>query len=1034
MSLIRQRLLHFQAGTSDKVYEVDLVEVGPDRFVVNFRYGRRGSTLRDGSKTVLPVDRAQAERVFEKLVKSKTDKGYVDQQAVSPVQAASNLAPASTPPPAPREADPRHAALLTRLYNQKGKPGWTLERIIWRAGELRVVGASRAIALLLRNAPAMRVYCIAWSLARLAEPEGEQALVAIAGDGQLPASTRRVAQSGLLRVQTGEALEATRAALVAELPLPISLALGGGDLRGALERSVSFGDSWAEAKGRDVLGQAADAVTLLYMLGADRALSLEHARELPFAPPWFRPLRRLYKLAECHGDDELWGVLARRMDRERSNYSAGSWVNHLWLPRVGRVEVKKELGSDGSRLAFGTGTRKWFRRHNWRALQRLAHVGDAEAYCTMAAGLLLAYSDEDAGEARSVSYYDWSSRGRKHRYYPHYSNAWAFNRVLHDRSTRLEKKGASLLFGCARDWKPGDPVPSAREEAYPQLWNQQPLQLVRLLAASRCAPVHRFAAKALRANGPAWGKVTPDLLRQMFGAPYPDTVELAAEIAVSRFDPRNPDFELVLAVLGCAHGPARTKAAGWVRANPTLFLSQPNFVVTLALHALPETRRLALDLLAGVALPAEVAAEVVQAVIAAALRTTDEASTDILRDAAAVLLTAFSQELKRLPLTTVKELLAHPIEGVAELGAKVLLGHDVRPSELPDDLLADTMTSPFAVVRGIGIRLYGELPDSVLSERYMVLVHLCSNRHPDVRSAARPIVQRLSANETFARQLMSSLFELLKKPLDEGVPEDLVKLVRDHLPGRLATTDQVLDLVNAPATVTQELGGVLLREVVDPSALSVGQAARLGSSDILAVRQACWHILDADPERCKAAAVDVLPLLDAPWEDSREFARRFIAAHFGSDQLGPDLLVALCDSVREEVQAFGREMLTRLAQADQAQDFLLRLSQHPSPSMQLHASASLHTVSGDAALIASLERYFRSVLGRVNTGGVAKKRVQAFLRAEALGSEDCARVVVALLDDLSATCSVQDRAAAIETLVLVKARWPDLDLRLKVAS
>src|SRR5207253_2927319 len=70
--------LEFRQGTSDKVYEVDLCEVGPGQYVVNFRYGRRGTILRDGSKTPAPVAQAKAESVFDKLVASKRNEGYVD--------------------------------------------------------------------------------------------------------------------------------------------------------------------------------------------------------------------------------------------------------------------------------------------------------------------------------------------------------------------------------------------------------------------------------------------------------------------------------------------------------------------------------------------------------------------------------------------------------------------------------------------------------------------------------------------------------------------------------------------------------------------------------------------------------------------------------------------------------------------------------------------------------------------------------------------------------------------------------------------
>jgi len=71
-----QVVLYFKQGTSDKVYHVSLEEVENASFVVNFAYGRRGSTLTTGTKTKQPVDYTSAKPIYDKLVKSKTLKGY----------------------------------------------------------------------------------------------------------------------------------------------------------------------------------------------------------------------------------------------------------------------------------------------------------------------------------------------------------------------------------------------------------------------------------------------------------------------------------------------------------------------------------------------------------------------------------------------------------------------------------------------------------------------------------------------------------------------------------------------------------------------------------------------------------------------------------------------------------------------------------------------------------------------------------------------------------------------------------------------
>src|SRR4051794_32129201 len=98
MKLLNHVRLEFREGTSDKVYEVDLCEVGPGQFVVNFRYGRRGSALRDGSKTPAPVAQAQAQQIFDALVAEKRGKGYRDVPGAT--------APAAAGPPTARPAQP----------------------------------------------------------------------------------------------------------------------------------------------------------------------------------------------------------------------------------------------------------------------------------------------------------------------------------------------------------------------------------------------------------------------------------------------------------------------------------------------------------------------------------------------------------------------------------------------------------------------------------------------------------------------------------------------------------------------------------------------------------------------------------------------------------------------------------------------------------------------------------------------------------------------------------------------------------------
>lgn len=90
--------LYYREGSSDKEYHARIEPAGP-RFVVNFAYGRRGSTLNTGTKTNVPVDYEAACKTFIKLVNEKKAKGYTEGEAGTPYQnttkerRASNILP-----------------------------------------------------------------------------------------------------------------------------------------------------------------------------------------------------------------------------------------------------------------------------------------------------------------------------------------------------------------------------------------------------------------------------------------------------------------------------------------------------------------------------------------------------------------------------------------------------------------------------------------------------------------------------------------------------------------------------------------------------------------------------------------------------------------------------------------------------------------------------------------------------------------------------------------------------------------------------
>jgi len=80
---VKQADLYYKDAGSDKEYHVQL-EQKDDLFVVNFQYGRRGSTLTAGTKTPSAIPLEKADKIYDKLVAEKTGKGYTSGAAGTP--------------------------------------------------------------------------------------------------------------------------------------------------------------------------------------------------------------------------------------------------------------------------------------------------------------------------------------------------------------------------------------------------------------------------------------------------------------------------------------------------------------------------------------------------------------------------------------------------------------------------------------------------------------------------------------------------------------------------------------------------------------------------------------------------------------------------------------------------------------------------------------------------------------------------------------------------------------------------------------
>jgi hypothetical protein len=233
--------------------------------------------------------------------------------------------------------------------------------------------------------------------------------------------------------------------------------------------------------------------------------------------------------------------------------------------------------------------------------------------------------------------------------------------------------------------------------------------------------------------------------------------------------------------------------------------------------------------------------------------------------------------------------------------------------------------------------------------------------------------------------------------------------------------ETALNLLYGNYTAAQHVGIVILENYTSPGQLTIPQVVALGAHENIQVRQWSWKFFTQQAARIKYEKEAAVKLLESKWQDTRQFAIPFFRDQFTANDWSAEALITLADSVKPEVEALGRELITRFFESEQGIDYLLKLSQHPSEKMQLFATNYLERFAADdVAKLESLLFYFRSVLTRVNKSRIAKNRIYLFLLTEGRKSAEAAVVVSNLLSDVSAIAAIGDKARCIDILMQLK--------------
>ncbi|WP_419659466.1 uncharacterized protein Dvar_83620 [Desulfosarcina variabilis str. Montpellier] len=1027
MQQVRKARLYFKEGGADKVYEVELLRFSKDRYVVNFRYGRRGGRLREGTKTLTPVDRQKADAIFDSVVVSKRNKGYRDSDHQPKAAAPSD---AAGPGPS------IEAALIKRFQNalHSNNPR-QLRRAVWRIGELAVKSAVPDLAGLIPARDELLNYCVAWALGRCADPRAYPALdilVTITG----AEAVKRMAQEALLTEAGGTGSRGIADKLIETMPPPVQAALAAEDLNqlAAAAAGTIFKGGPEGMHLLETLYRVSAAIPLA------RAFILPTLAEIPVEPGYFKAIRYIYKAAEFRFDAEVVGLLARRFETEKAWFYLSNWSRqYVTLPSTWEyVKLKEEIVRPDSRLAYSSRTRNYLRRRAWRMLRRLGDAANPQ-YVDMAVGMLLAFTDAHAVPPKKTTHYSWQqgADGRWQsvpvatREYGPYGGCVAFNHILraHDPGCQLSPNGLSWLR-VAGPSSVTDTEPPPRYEVFPELWDKRPDALWTLIAQSRCEPVHGFAARALMDQVDFCRKLTTQKIQMLLSSPYTVTILLGLSLSKDRYDPSAPDVDLIQALLAADLDDARQIARGWVEDQPDLLVKTPGLMAFILTCGHADVRQWGHTLIARVAFDDADIEMLIARLVAFLLGLDDRPDFHdaIIADIASVMLGGWAKPCQRMDVGIIADLLYHPLTALKALAGRLLLNHHTSPDQLPPALIRALIEAESSQVRGIGVQLFSGLPDAMLLGHADLIHAFCIADDVDVRRAAHPMVKRLAqADHVFGRDLFDRLFPaVFRKAPSPEFRDDLVALLSDALAGQAAELDAgtIWRLLQARARGAGQLGAALLAKA-KPQILSIRQWARLGNHALLAVRQWGWQAYADHPSDIAGNMTDGLRILDSDWDDTRAFAIDYFKNRFDAAHWTPTLLVSICDSVRDDVQQFGRELITTFFDSTHGVDYLLKLSQHPSIDVQLFASNFLEDYAhGDLARIEQLTPYFLTVLSQVNCGRIAKARIFDLLDRLAVESAEAAARVAPVLNRVSATMAIGDRGRCVQILNAINRRYP----------
>lgn len=844
MKLIRQSKLYYKEGNSDKVYELDLCQIAENSFLVNFRYGRRGSSLKEGTKTPEAVSLEKAELIFSEYEAEKIQKGYRSQNQIQEELPVLELKPDSV-----------KGVILHRLQDavlerNSFKTVWKTSRVVWKAGYLKIQEAIPYLLKLALTGDELQLYSCLHALCRLKAKEAANLFQTILLQTKQKTYIKNVATDGLLNILEGEDRSKFIEALLLLLPK---------ELAGTIEnRKFDLLD--------ELLKQLSEKKQIsyfsnLYLLTSEYPQLLpvirDRMKEWPMVPPYFKLIRSIYKLAQMRNDYHTVAMLAYKFEHEAPMYqrSSSQWVH---VPSLGEsFNLKKEFTNPNCRVAYNQHTKAYFQRNALNLLVSTGSDCETRQYLQLAVALLLQYNEDnytDAIERPTNNYGTYDYRNRTYAFtLIHYaecsdslllsailfgkdprrtlnkklkyiygrrdvtSNQYFYSpeHIVQTRSSSTEEsdknkehsstKGSflttlkNIFSNKKQETKPSSStspssivdskVVSNRMELYPEHWDAMPEAYLQLLVQAQMKLIHNFAYSNLK-NHPEYdsliSKLDEDILLKLLSSNFEIPSTFGLEVLKKRTSEFSKNHIFIGKLLDSPNPSVRNWAMDCLTSNPDWFMEDLDFVLSLLFNPQEDLREPINKFIKEIHFSSERLEALVGKTVIELIELENSERNSLRAKNAITRISAIAGPLlEQMSWDFVTKLLNSNLSINVLLASEILIAKSkkIAASEIPVSLVNSFLESEIKEVRENGILLLIRYPESTLETNSELIFNQINSEYLEVVQAILALVNKMIAynSKTGDTAILYFIYALIRKEKFEGAHSIIRDFVNKQL-------------------------------------------------------------------------------------------------------------------------------------------------------------------------------------------------------------------------------------------------------------